>query len=156
MFRVYKHHPDAKLPVKAHPTDIGYDLFACEDTFLPVDTTTMVDIGLTLEVPEGWWAQVLDRSSMGAKGIHTLAGVIDANYTGRLKVILHNLSNTSHQLENLSGKWRVFGTWGYWIKKGDRIAQIVYHKVENVGLYEVKSMWESKGRGDKGTGSSGV
>lgn len=78
----------------------------------------MVPTGLFIELPEGYEAQVRPRSGLAAKhGITCLnsPGTVDSDYRGELKVILINLSNEEHVIQH-----------------GDRIAQMIVHKVETV------------------------
>ena len=96
--------------------------------------------GLYIEIPEGYEAQVRPRSGMAIKqGITCLnsPGTIDSDYRGEIKVILINLSN-EEQL----------------INDGDRIAQLVFAKVEQAGLQIVTDLEES-GRGNGGFGHTG-
>jgi dUTP pyrophosphatase len=96
-----------------------------------------VKTGISLEIPEGYYGLILDRSSMGSKLIKTLGGVIDCGYRGDVTVCLMNLSFFS-----------------YVVKAGDKIAQIVINKVEFDDIEEVEELAESE-RGEKGFGSSG-
>src|SRR5580692_11463243 len=112
MLRVKVLEEGARLPVVAHPgEDLGYDLFALEDTELWGGATVRVRTGIAVEArhpdtgaPLG--LLVRDRSSMAARGIATTGGVIDAGYRGEILVLMTNLSNTAIQL-----------------KSGDKIAQ---------------------------------
>jgi dUTP pyrophosphatase len=71
------------------------------------------------------------------KGLFTHAGVIDAGYTGEIKVFFHNASNTSIKIE-----------------KGDKIAQLVPQKVIGFEIEEVDELFQTK-RGENGFGSTG-
>lgn len=80
----------------------------------------LIPTGLFLEIPEGFEAQVRPRSGMAIKhGLTCLntPGTIDADYRGEIKVILVNLSSEAIQIND-----------------GDRIAQLVFQKVEKVIL----------------------
>lgn len=69
-----------------------------------------------------------DRGGMAANhGIHTMAGVLDSNYRGELMIVLKNLSEKDFE-----------------IKMGDRIAQLLVQKVENVEVEEVENLSESE------------
>lgn len=136
---------DAKLPTRAHSTDAGLDIFSIEDAFLPAGTTQIVATGVAIKVTEGYVGKIEDRSSMGLKGLRTGAGVIDSGFAGELKVVLHNLNNRDGEY---------LGVRGYWVRKGDKIAQMLLYKVETPEVVEVTSIWNSD-RGVKGFGSSG-
>lgn len=145
MLSVYKYHPNARIPTKAHSTDAGFDLYAVEDMFIPLGATRTVNIGLSVEIPTDHYAKICDRSSMAKKGLIISGGIIDTGFNGEIQVILTNLSHTSGYFENVSG---------YWINAGDRVAQLIYHKFSNVALAPTTELWISE-RGNKGTGSSG-
>ena len=101
---------------------------------------TLVPTGLFLEIPNGCEAQVRPRSGLAIKnGITCLntPGTIDADYRGELKVILINLSDQDHVINN-----------------GDRIAQLVFQQVEKVMLEQVESL-EVTDRGSGGFGHTG-
>lgn len=102
---------------------------------------TLVPTGLFIELPVGFEAQVRPRSGLVAKkGITVLnsPGTIDADYRGEIKVILVNLSNEPFTIEN-----------------GERIAQLVIARHEQVSWEQVSELAES-GRGAGGFGSTGV
>jgi dUTP pyrophosphatase len=102
---------------------------------------TMVPTGIFIEVPEGYEAQIRPRSGLAVKqGITCLntPGTIDSDYRGEIKVILINLSNTPQQINN-----------------GDRIAQMVFAKVERARFFTVTQL-EVTTRGTGGFGHTGV
>ena len=100
----------------------------------------MVKTGLFLEIPVGYEAQVRPRSGFALKnGVTVLnsPGTIDADYRGEVGVILINLSQ-----ENVE------------IHSGDRIAQLVFAKVEQAEWNKVETLSETE-RGQGGFGSTG-
>lgn len=120
----------------------GIDLRAfLEDSFTlqPLERN-LIKTGIFLEIPEGYEAQVRPRSGLALKkGITVLnaPGTIDADYRGEVGVILINLSKQPFVIEN-----------------GDRIAQLVFAKVEQADLIEVEELSETS-RGAGGFGSTG-
>ena len=52
--------------------------------------TIRIETGIRVACPEGWWLEVMDRSSMALRGYHVIGGVVDEGYTGRIGVILYN------------------------------------------------------------------
>ena len=101
----------------------------------------LVKTGLFMEIPVGYECQVRPRSGLALKkGISVLnaPGTIDADYRGEIGVILINLSNESFQIEN-----------------GERIAQLVFAKVEQAEWLNVEILSETD-RGAGGFGSTGV
>ncbi|MGV3530445.1 MAG: dUTP diphosphatase [Flavisolibacter sp.] len=130
------------LPQYATLGSSGLDLRASLDaplTLQPMDRT-LVPTGLFMEIPEGYEAQVRPRSGLAAKhGITCLntPGTIDSDYRGEIKIILINLSTEPHIIE-----------------PGDRVAQLVFQKVEKVAWAEVSLLTESQ-RNEGGFGSTG-
>ena len=100
----------------------------------------MVPTGLFVELPEGYEMQIRPRSGLAAKhGITVLnsPGTIDADYRGEIKVILVNLSNNPFTIE-----------------PGERIAQMIVSRYEQVEWQAVESLSETE-RGAGGFGSTG-
>ncbi|HSU50944.1 MAG TPA: dUTP diphosphatase [Segetibacter sp.] len=133
---------DNPLPAYATEGSSGMDLRAdiAEDFVLQSLERRLVPTGLFIELPQGYEAQVRPRSGMAVKhGITCLnsPGTVDADYRGELKVVLVNLSNEPQT-----------------IHKGDRIAQIVFQKVEAVTLTEVEEI-SATIRGEGGFGHTG-
>ena len=131
------------LPQYATPQSAGVDLRADtrEDIVLPPLGRAMVPTGLYLEIPAGYEAQVRPRSGLAAKkGVTVLnsPGTIDADYRGEVRVILVNLSSEP-----------------FTIVPGERIAQMVFARHEQVEWEEVDTLEESE-RGAGGFGSTGV
>ena len=131
------------LPQYATPQSAGVDLRANtrEDIVLPPLGRAMVPTGLYLEIPAGYEAQVRPRSGLAAKkGVTVLnsPGTIDADYRGEVRVILVNLSSDP-----------------FTIVPGERIAQMVFARHEQVEWEEVDTLEDSE-RGAGGFGSTGV
>lgn len=130
------------LPAYATSGSSGMDIraFITAPIQLAPLERTLVATGLFLEIPEGYEAQIRPRSGLAIKqGITCLntPGTIDADYRGEIKVILINLSNEVQTINN-----------------GDRIAQMVFQKVEQVELVSVENINETV-RGAGGFGSTG-
>ena len=133
------HHP---LPEYATTGSSGMDIRAFLTT--PITMAPMerflIPTGLFLALPENWEAQIRPRSGLAIKqGLTCLntPGTIDADYRGELKVILINLYNESQLITD-----------------GDRIAQMVFQKVEKVILEKVENL-EATERGAGGFGHTG-
>jgi dUTP pyrophosphatase len=132
-------------PNYQHPGDAGIDLrWDAPDTralVLGPLEREVLNTGIFMEIPEGFECQIRPRSGLAAKrGITVLntPGTIDSNYRGEIQVILVNLS-----LEKVS------------ISGGERIAQMVFSKVENVIWIPVTEFSETS-RGEGGFGSTGT
>ena len=134
---------DAIVPTYAHLGDAGADLYASEDCTAKVGEVTFVHTGIAMKIPKGYEGQVRPRSGLSAKTkirVANAPGTIDSNYRGEVCILVDN-----------------YGSAPFIIKKGDRIAQIVFNKVPTADFVEgeVESE-EDNTRGDKGFGSSGV
>ena len=145
--------PEAKLPTKAHATDAGFDLYASQDIFIEKGRTVIVPTGIAIDIQPGYVGMIRDRSSMAAKGFQVGGGVIDAHYNGPVGVVLHNFSADGTSLKD-QGHYLGYTLNGYYIHQGDKIAQLVIHKVESPEVRETDHSW-ADGRGSSGFGSSG-
>lgn len=131
------------VPQYATPQSAGVDLRANTDKEIVLEPLcrAIIPTGLYLEIPAGYEAQVRPRSGLAAKkGVTVLnaPGTIDADYRGEVGVILVNLSNDP-----------------FTIVPGERVAQMVFARHEQVEWVEVESLEESE-RGAGGFGSTGV
>jgi dUTP pyrophosphatase len=133
--------PAVPLPAYARPGDAGADLFAAEDVDLAPGERALVRTGIAIALPQGYAGFVHPRSGLAARHGVTLVnapGTIDAGYRGEIKVILLN-TDPARAVS---------------LRRGDRIAQLVVQRVENVTFREVPALPESA-RGDNGFGSTG-
>ncbi len=133
---------DLPPPALASPGSSGYDLRAAvgEDLVLAPGARALVPTGLFLEIPLGWEAQVRPRSGLALRhgvGILNAPGTIDSDYRGEVGVILINQ-----------------GAEPFTVRRGDRIAQLVFARVESLEWQEVDVLDESD-RGSGGFGSTG-
>lgn len=72
----------------------GYDLFPLEECILPPKRQLMIDTGLSIKIPKSHYGRIAPRSSLALKhGIAVQGGVIDADFSGPIKVILFNHSS---------------------------------------------------------------
>lgn len=144
---IYLDHVYAKLPTYAYADDVGYDLYATEDTTVPVGCVCEVHTGIHLILPAEMFAQINTRSSYGKQGILLHHGVLDPGYTGEVSVWVMNLAKSidNNKLQSIAP---------FIIKKGDKIGQLLFHKAERVNIEQMSKLPETK-RGDKGHGSSG-
>jgi dUTP pyrophosphatase len=135
--QVKKLYKDAVMPSRAHHDDAGIDLFAYGDYTLHPQEMVTIKTGCAFEIDKGYVGLIWDKSSIGAKGIKTLGGVVDAGYRGEVLVMLHNLSNELHTF-----------------KHGHKVAQLLIQKVEFPEIVEVGELSDSI-RGQGGFGSTG-
>jgi len=128
------------LPKYAKEGDAGMDICAAEDITLPAFCWEAISTGIYMQLPEGYECQIRSRSGLAAKhGIQVLnsPGTIDSGYRGEVKVILKNNAYAPYD-----------------IKKGDRIAQMVFAPVTTATITEVAELSDSE-RGEGGLGSTG-
>lgn len=137
IIQVKKLRPRAKVPTKGHPNDAGWDLYSNETVSIPAGASVLILTGVGFAIPEGYAGLIWDRSSMGVKGLHRFAGVVDCGYRGEVKVCINN-----------SGKEP------YHIQLGDRVAQIIFQEIPSFDMIEVEELSETL-RGDGGFGSTG-
>ena len=134
---------DRELPVPeyARPGDAGLDLLAAETVELKPGERAAVATGLAIAIPEGCAGFVHPRSGRSLKEGLTVAnapGTIDAGYRGEVKVILVNLDPVEP----------------IYVKRGEKIAQLVIQRVESAELEEIDYLPPSE-RGHGGFGSTG-
>lgn len=133
--------PDLPLPAPAHAGDAGVDLYAREDVVLPPQGgRALMPTGIAIAIPGGYAGFVLPRSGLALKhGISVVnaPGLIDSHYRGELKVVLLNTDMARP----------------YHVHRGDRIAQLVIQRVEDVTWVQVDSL-DDNDRGG-GFGHSG-
>jgi len=127
----------AKLPTR-NETSAGYDLYATERGLIPHEQRAIIPIGIATEMPHGYYGKIFDRSGLAARdGLTVLAGVIDNDYRGEWKVILHNTTDLD-----------------YYVEVGDRVAQVVFMSYGNFKVTEVDELSDTV-RDACGLGSSG-
>ena len=130
-----------ELPKYETSNSAGLDLRSTKDITLHPYSRTLVPTGLFVSIPEGYEAQVRPRSGLALKkGITVLntPGTIDADYRGEIGVILFNTTADD-----------------FIIQKGDRIAQMIINKVEQLNWVVVEELDETE-RGDGGFGHTKI
>ena len=126
------------LPEYASAGAAAADLRASEATVIAPGGRAAVATALRLEIPSGHVGLVWPRSGLAVRhGIDTLAGVVDSDYRGEVRVVLVN-----------------HGEEPFRIARGDRIAQLLVQRVERA-LFQPEAELEASGRGEGGFGSTG-
>ena len=128
---------------KATIGSAGFDLIAAIDKFIIIepDNSELIKCGFCLEIPKNFEAQVRPRSGLALKDMITVLnspGTIDSDYRGEVGVILINHSKK-----------------GFEVKRGMRIAQIIFNKLPNLEINEVDELSKTD-RGAGGFGSTGL
>ena len=134
-----KMNRSAIIPQRKTKDAAGFDLSTVKNIELTPGESRVVGTGIAIKIPEGHYGQIKPRSSMAISGITIDGGVIDADYTGEIKLIIVNRHKT------ITAK--IFG--------GDRVAQLVILPIWTGELQEVQNLEETK-RGDQGFGSTGL
>ena len=138
---VQKLAADAVVPKYAHDGDAGVDLYSAINLNLKPGERALVPTGLKMAIPSGYEGQVRPKSGLALKhGVTVLntPGTVDAPYRGEVGVIVINHDKSA----------------AYEIKKGEKIAQMVFNKVEYVTFTEVPEL-DATTRGEGGFGSTG-
>lgn len=141
--QIKKLKENAMLPTRGSSAAAGYDLYACteHDVTIESHTTAKIGTGLAVAVPEGYFGAVFARSGLAAKeGLRpaNCVGVCDADYRGEYIVALHNDTDTPRTVHS-----------------GDRIAQLVILPFLPAEFDEVDELDETA-RGAGGFGSTGI
>ncbi len=137
---VNKLSDNAIIPTQGSAFAAGYDLYAAEDTVVACGARKLIKTNISMEITLGYYGRIAPRSGLAYKsGIDVLAGVIDSDYRGDIGVILYNTD------KNID----------FEVKKGDRIAQIIFEACYSVAFNEVKNL-DNTSRQSGGFGSTGV
>lgn len=146
---VFRLDKRAKLPIRAHASDVGYDLFAHLLTESGRDSTKMIPrfaaaaipTGLIVRPPPSYYCQICSRSGWALQSVFVAnsPGIMDPEYVGELQVILYN---GSHETK--------------WISHGQRIAQLIIVPIVPSSLHEITDSPPATGRGVAGFGSTGL
>jgi dUTP pyrophosphatase len=109
----------ATLPVRSSPGAAGYDLFSTDNYVVLPGRRAVISTGISVQLPPGTYGRIAPRSGLAVKhGLDTLAGVIEPDYTGEIKVVLQNLDTVQP----------------FVIRPGYRIAQLI---LENYTIVDV-------------------
>lgn len=137
---VKKLSENATIPTKGTDFAAGYDLYAAEDAVVACGARKLIKTNISMEITPGYYGRIAPRSGLAYKnGIDVLAGVIDSDYRGDIGVILYNTD------KNID----------FTIKKGDRIAQMIFEACYSVILNDVNVL-DNTSRQSGGFGSTGV
>ena len=150
MLRFRKISEHARAPTRATRHSAGYDLYSAEESIvLQPGERKCISTDLQIQVPDDCYGRIAPRSGLAFHfGMDVLAGVVDKDYMGIVKVILIN-----------------HGSHSYTVHKGDRIAQLICEVIKYPELEEISDLADSTDssssteeftRGSNGFGSSGL
>jgi dUTP pyrophosphatase len=139
---VIKLDPLAILPARATPGAVGYDLFSIDSYVIRPGHRVVVSTGISVQLPPGTYGRIAPRSGLAVKhGLDTLAGVVDPDYTGEIKVVLQNMDSYNPFI----------------IRPGYRIAQLILEQCVTPEVIEVPTEnTPLTTRGANGFGSTGT
>ena len=127
----------ATIPTRGSEQAAGLDLYADGNFVVKAGTHAIIPTGVAVAIPDGYCGQVWPRSGVSVRyGVDVLAGVIDSDYTGEIKVVLQAGAND------------------FEIGQGDRIAQLLIVPASMLQCVEVNSL-DDTARGNGGFGSTG-
>ena len=138
--KIKKLDPKAVIPTRGSDAAAGVDLHAPKALVLHPNSNGVVSTGLAVEIPDGYFGAIFARSGMATrKGLRpaNCVGVIDSDYRGEIKVVLHNDSDIIRP-----------------VQEGDRVAQLVILPYEPIEFDEVDELNDTD-RGIGGFGSTG-
>ena len=128
---------NAIIPARASKRSADLDLYSSIDTRIEIGSIKKVNTGICVSLPENSYGSIRDKSSLAAKRLITLGGVIDNDYTGEIIIIMTSLIEPKK------------------IKQGQKIAQLI---VSNIMYLEIKlvEFLKSTERNDKGFGKMDI
>ena len=124
---------NAIIPTQASKRSAGLDLCSSIDDNIEFGSINKINTGICISLPENSYGSIRDKSSLAAKGLLTLGGVIDNYYTGEIIVIITSL------IEPIK------------IKKGQKIAQLIVSNISYPEIKKVKYLKKTE-RNDEGFG----
>lgn len=129
--------PGALMPTRGHTADAGLDLMTPVTRAVYPHSSTNIDTGVHIEIPEGYCGFLKSKSGLNTKHMIQTEGVIDAGYTGSIVVPVYNHSDEL-----------------YIFNAGDKVTQLVILPIDLPELELVDSLEETD-RGEDGFGSTG-
>ena len=115
---------DVSIPKKMYPNSAGYDLYPNKTVKVFSGSRSLVSLNLRMVIPKGYFSRISPRSGFALnQGIIAFSGTVDSGYTGIIYVLLFNFSADD-----------------FLVEKGNRIAQIIFQKCEEVSFVEVETV----------------
>lgn len=152
--------PGGKMPEKKSSGAVAWDCFAREDAIVKA-APVLIGLGFMAEPPEGYYLEIVPRSSTGLKTNlrqPNSISVIDSDYRGEVKAMYESKieeRKVAHSGTVFSATvYKCVGT-ATLIKAGERIAQMILRKKHDAELVEVDELSETE-RGEGGFGSTGT
>ena len=156
---------NARMPIYAHETDAGLDIYSTEDINISPGETILIKTGLKVAIPVGYELQVRPKSGISLKTklrVANTPGTIDSGYRDEIGIIIENIEqpiqDISYHFDTnnkividsiLHGKT-------YSIEKGQKIAQLVLNKISKANFVLVDTVNKIEGDRGGGFGSTGL
>ena len=128
---------DAIIPARASKRSAGLDLYSSVDVNIEVGSINKINTGICISLPKNSYGSIRDKSSLAAKGLLTLGGVLDNDYTGEIIVIMTSL------IEPIK------------IKNRQQVAQIIVSNILYPEIKKVKYLKKTE-KNDKGFGEMDI
>ena len=131
---------EGAIPTLAYKDDAGHDLYAAETVTILPRSCEGVALSFSTAIPQGYFAKIESRSGLAKNcAISVIGGIIDSNFRGEWQALLLNSGVLPHA-----------------VKPGDKVAQVVFHKKQNVRFERVEKHSDlgDTNRGKRGFGSS--
>ena len=128
---------DAIISTRASKRSAGLDLYSSIDVNIEVGSISKINTGICISLPENSYGSIRVKSSLATKGLLTLGGVIDNDYTGEIIVIMTSL------IEPIK------------IRKGQKIAQLIFSNISYPEINKIKLLKETE-RNNKGFGKMDI
>jgi dUTP pyrophosphatase len=142
-----------KLPSKKNSTDAGFDLYATSDITIYPGQVMKHPLNIRMKLPQGTWAEITSKSSLGAQGLLVYAGVIDELYRGVPHVVMSNI-NLIQEID--ADGIPLMRTTPIVIKRGEKLAQLIMNPYSSSFYIEqVEKVDTNTDRGEGGFGSTG-
>lgn len=156
--QIKKVREDAIMPTQAHSGDM-VDVYAAEDVIVNSFESTIIPLGIAMNIPEGYRVKVFSRSSLPLKKkliVSNSVGIIDTGYKNEIGLICHSLPSAKYCPDDIYfyRKDEPLFNNEVEIHKGDKIAQFQLEKIEEFEMEEVEELDMSNDRGG-GYGSTG-
>ena len=134
---VHRKNSFVKMPIRSTAGAAGYDICSNEEAGVEAYSQSLIRIGIMIVIPHGYYGRIASCFSLALKHqIEVMAGVIDEDYRGEIKVLLRNHSGCT-----------------FYVEPRDRIAQLIIEKIAYPTIVEVNP--ESTERDEHGFGSTG-
>ena len=117
---------NAIIPTRASKESASLDLYSSIDIDIEVGSMKKVNTGICISLSENSYGSVRDKFSLASKGLLTLGGVIDKDYTGEITVIITSLIETIK------------------IKKGQKVAQLIVSNITYPKTKKVKFLKDTE------------